>query len=188
MTHTLFTTSFRLEGLAWEQLHLAHMLGVLAMTLHAGDTAYHTRFAAGFILARCAYLAMHLAMLLHVPRARASSSVSLLLYGTTTALAAVSMVLNSSAAFVGLFAAICVLESGVHFVGVVLPAARVPLHVGHTAERMGLIMMVFLGECVGGVGLQPLARSGAGSAGSTQQYTALVLAVVVIWNLHLVGG
>jgi hypothetical protein len=96
---------------------------------------------------------MHLAMFLSVERARPSSAMALATYSCLAALALAAS-FASQPAFVAIFTVVVVGESLAPFAGVVLSAARVPLHVEHVAERIGLIMMVTLGECVGVVLLQ----------------------------------
>lgn len=53
-----------------------------------------------------------------------------------------------------------------------------PLHVEHTSERVGLVMMIFLGECIAAILLQPLAKTAA-------QYVGIALSAIIVWSLHL---
>ncbi len=53
-----------------------------------------------------------------------------------------------------------------------------PLHVEHTSERLGLVMMIFLGECIAAILMQPLAKTAA-------QYVGVALAAIIVWSLHL---
>ena len=102
---------------------------------------------------RVCYLLMHLALVLAVERARPSSTLALVAYACLAALG-LGASFASQPVFLAIFTVVVAGELVAPFLGVVLSAARVPLHVEHVAERMGLIMMITLGECVGVVLLQ----------------------------------
>jgi hypothetical protein len=51
----MFMTKFRLEGFAWDLLHLAYMLSMLCMTVHASSPDYYAPFCVGYVMNRLAH-------------------------------------------------------------------------------------------------------------------------------------
>jgi hypothetical protein len=100
---------------------------------------------------------MHLSMFLTVERARASSGAALVAYSALACLG-LGAAFASRPAFEAIFIVVLIGEGLAPFAGLLVPGARVPLHVEHTAERVGLVMMIFLGESVGVVLLQAVAQ------------------------------
>eukprot|EP00877_Chromochloris_zofingiensis_P011986 jgi/Chrzof1/7040/Cz02g08160.t1 len=177
LSHAVFTTRTRLEGLLFDFLDLIYHLGVIGMVVAAQQFTWYARLAGSFVVVRLVTIIQHIIVGSTIPEAGVYSTLITILYGIITALALVAAFLSQEA-FVGIFTAICVLEGLATLLPVLVPKARVPIHVEHTAERLGLIMMIFLGESIVGFGIHPLANN-------AYQYAGIALSTVCIWSLHL---
>lgn len=176
-SRTLFLNRFRLEGLLFDCLGLVYYLGIMGMVLAAQQFAWYARFAASFLVVRLVSIIEQAAVNHFVPKVRLAGTL-IVLHHCITAVLALLAAIFSREVFVVLFVIIAFFEALAPLIPVWIPKARLPIHVQHTAERMGLIIMIFLGESIVGFGIQPLANT-------ANQYVGIALGTIVIWCLYL---
>ncbi len=93
----------------------------------------------------------HIIIYWTIPRARTYAKLVMVHYATLVALAWAAAC-SSMTVFVALTIVIVVLEAGAPVIPSHVPAARLPLHVDHTNERIGLIMWVLMSRLTSAIG------------------------------------
>ncbi|GBF95347.1 hypothetical protein Rsub_07775 [Raphidocelis subcapitata] len=182
-SNTHLMTRIHMGRLAFDALRLLRHLGVLGMTLGAQDFGRHRRlFAGSYLLVRAVSLLCFAAVWAALPRARAYAALSALLHATMAALALAAAAggAPSVAAHTALMGAVLALEAAAPAVVVAVPAANLPLHVGHIDERLGLLQIIYLGESIVAIATSPL-----GSDSPALQVLGAGLGAVVVWALFL---
>jgi low temperature requirement protein LtrA len=147
---TLYTNRFDTDDVVFRIAKLAATLTVAGCAAAAtGVTgAFSTAFAASFLLNRIILLLLHLRAWRHVPEARPTISVYLGATALSAALWAVSLAFDGSARYWLWAAAVAVDAAGP--VVATWREGRAPLHMEHLPERFGLLVILVLGEAVGG--------------------------------------
>jgi low temperature requirement protein LtrA len=147
---TLYANRFDTDDVVFRIAKLAATLAVAGCAAAAtGVTgAFSTAFAASFLFGRVVLLLLHVRAWRHVPEARPTISVYLGGTALSAVLWAVSLAFGGTARYWLWAAAVAVDATG--------PAVatwrddRAPLHMEHLPERFGLLVILVLGEAVGG--------------------------------------
>mmetsp|Transcript_15066 Transcript_15066/g.24800 ORF Transcript_15066/g.24800 Transcript_15066/m.24800 type:complete len:522 (+) Transcript_15066:154-1719(+) len=178
--HTMFKTRFRLEGFFFDFLTFFFLLGVTGMIVNTGMYDAYVGFSVSLIISLVSILLSYVIVGINIERARPFSIVmgtSILLKIAVCIVACVYG--NSTGAFVGCMVAVLVLDPLGILPMLKLKNVRLPLHVEHTGERYGLLMMIFLGESILNLGktIKPYS--------AWQHYMAIAFGVAIIYNLYL---
>jgi len=147
---TLYANRFDTDDVVFRIAKLASTGAIAgcaaAATAATGD--FSTPFAVCFLLSRIILLLLHARAWRHVPEARSTISVYLGAAALSGALWAVSLAFGGPARYWIWVAAVAVDAAGP--VIATWREERAPLHVEHLPERFGLLVILVLGEAVGG--------------------------------------
>jgi low temperature requirement protein LtrA len=178
---TLYANRFDTDDVVFRIAKLAATLAIAgcAASASAATSSFSTPFAACFLLGRIILLLLLARAWRHVPDARPTTTVYLGSTATSAALWAVSMSTEGTARLL-LWAAAVAADAA----GPVLATRRedrAPLHMEHLPERFGLLVILVLGEAVGG------AATGVHDAGwaapsLTVGIAGFVIAAALWWN------
>jgi low temperature requirement protein LtrA len=148
---TLYANRFGTEDVVFRVAKLAATLAVAGCAASASEAVgkYAVPFAASFLLGRLILLGLYVRAWRHVPDGRPTIRVYLLCLGVASALWAVSLVVPGEARY--LVWAVAVLVDAVGPVLATLREDKLPLHIEHLPERFALLVILVLGEGVGGV-------------------------------------
>lgn len=105
-------------------------------------------FAACYLGSRVVLFGLYLRAWRHIPEARSTVEVYLLTVGTSAVLWAVSLLVPSPARYVLWGVAVAI--SAIGPLLATLRSGKVPLQIEHLPERFGLLVILVLGEAVGG--------------------------------------
>jgi low temperature requirement protein LtrA len=147
---TLYANRFDTDDVIFRLAKLAATLAVAGCAAAAtGATGeFSTAFAASFLFGRVVLLLLHLRAWRHVPEARPTVSVYVGATALSAALWAVSLPVGGAARYWLWAAAVAVDAAGP--IIATWRGDRAPLHLEHLPERFGLLVILVLGEAVGG--------------------------------------
>jgi low temperature requirement protein LtrA len=178
---TLYANRFDTDDVVFRIAKLAATLAIAgcAASASAATSSFSTPFAACFLIGRLILLLLLARAWQHVPEARPTVSVYLGSAGMSAALWAVSMGTTGSVRLLLWAAAVAVDAAGP--VIATRRGDRAPLHMEHLPERFALLVILVLGEAVGG------AATGVHDAGWAAPSIAVgiagfVIAAALWWN------
>jgi low temperature requirement protein LtrA len=178
---TLYANRFDTDDVVFRIAKLAATLAVAGCAAAAvGVTgAFSTAFAASFLFGRIVLLVLHVRAWRHVPEARSTVSVYLGAAALSAVLWAVSLAFDGAPRY-GLWAAAVAVDAA----GPVMATwreDRAPLHLEHLPERFALLVILVLGEAVGGAATG--VKDGKWVAASVAVGVAgFVIAAALWWN------
>jgi low temperature requirement protein LtrA len=179
--YTLYANRFDTDDVVFRIAKLAATLAIAgcAASASSATSSFSTPFAACFLLGRIILLLLLARAWRHVPEARPTITVYLGSTGVSGALWAVSMGTAGTVRLLLWIAAVATDAAGP--VLATRREDRAPLHMEHLPERFGLLVILVLGEAVGG------AATGVHDAGwaapsITLGITGFVIAAALWWN------
>jgi low temperature requirement protein LtrA len=178
---TLYANRFDTDDVVFRLAKLAATLAVAGCAAAAtGATGeFSTAFAASFLFGRVVLLLLHLRAWRHVPEARPTVSVYVGATALSAALWAVSLPVDGAARYWLWAAAVAVDAAGP--IIATWRGDRAPLHLEHLPERFGLLVILVLGEAVGGAATG--VHDGKWAAPSVAVGVAgFVIAAALWWN------
>ena len=148
---TLYANRFDTDDVVFRLAKLAATLAVAGCAASATDAVgkYAVPFAVCFLLGRVILLLLYVRAWRHVPDARPTIRAYLACIGAASVLWGVSLAVPGDLRY--LVWALAVLVDGVGPVVATFRDDKLPLHVEHLPERFGLLVILVLGEAVGGV-------------------------------------
>ena len=148
---TLYANRFDTDDVPFRLTKLLATMAVAGCAASAADAVGRDAvpFAASFLLGRLVLLGLYLRAWRHVEEARPTIRVYLAALTVASLLWAVSLVVPGEARYV--LWGIAVLVDGVAPVVATFRSDKLPLHIEHLPERFGLLVILVLGEVVGGV-------------------------------------
>jgi low temperature requirement protein LtrA len=178
---TLYANRFDTDDVVFRIAKLAATLAIAgcAASASSATSSFSTPFAACFLIGRIILLLLLARAWRHVPEARPTITIYLASTGISAALWAVSIGTTGTARLLLWIAAVAVDAAGP--VLATRREDRAPLHMEHLPERFGLLVILVLGEAVGG------AATGVHDAGWTAPSVAVgvagfVIAAALWWN------
>jgi low temperature requirement protein LtrA len=150
MGFTLYANRFDTDDLVFRLAKLAATAAIAGCAASASDAVgkYAVPFAASYLLGRVILLGLYVRAWRHVTEARPTINVYLVCIGVSTVLWAVSTAVPAPGRYWLWVAA--VLVDAVGPVLATLRDDRLPLHIEHLPERFGLLVILVLGEALGG--------------------------------------
>lgn len=150
MGFTLYANRFDTDDLVFRLAKLAATAAIAGCAASASDAVgkYAVPFAASYLLGRLILLGLYLRAWRHVTEARPTINVYLVCIATSTLLWAVSIAVPGPGRY--WLWALAVLVDAVGPVVATLRDDELPLHIEHLPERFGLLVILVLGEAVGG--------------------------------------
>ena len=150
MGFTLYANRFDTDDLVFRLAKLGATAAIAGCAASASDAAgkYAVPFAASYLLGRLILLGLYGRAWRHVADARPTINVYLVCVGVSTLLWAVSIAVPGPGRY--WLWAVAVLVDAVGPVLATLRNDRLPLHIEHLPERFGLLVILVLGEAVGG--------------------------------------
>ena len=147
---TLYANRFDTDDVVFRVAKLVATGAIAGCAASASDAVGDRAvpFAACYLLSRLVLLGLYLRAWRHVPEARATITVYLFTVGLSAALWAVSLGVQGSARY--WLWGVAVLVSAVGPVLAGLRSEQVPVHPEHLPERFALLVILVLGEAVGG--------------------------------------
>ncbi|MGI3784919.1 MAG: low temperature requirement protein A, partial [Janthinobacterium lividum] len=180
MGFTLYANRFDTDDLVFRLAKLAATGAIAGCAASASDAVgkYAVPFAASYLLGRLVLLGLYLRAWRHVAEARPTISVYLVCVGASSLLWAVSLAVPEPGRY--WWWAVAVLVDAVGPVLATLRDDRLPLHIEHLPERFGLLVILVLGEALGGAarGTHDASWAGPSLAGGV---LGLVLAASLWW-------
>lgn len=148
---TLYANRFDTDDAVFRVAMLAATLAIAGCAASASGAtgSYALPFAASFLTGRVVLFLLYLRAWRHVQDARATIARYLLTIGVSAALWTVSLWVPGDARFWWWAAAVVVGSAG-PVLATRTGGAAAPLHVEHLPERFGLLVILVLGEAVGG--------------------------------------
>lgn len=148
--YTLYANRFDTDDVVFRIAKLAATLSIAgcAAAASAATSSFSTPFAVSFLAGRLILLLLHARAWRHIPDARPTIGVYLTTIAVSSALWAVSLAVVGPARY-WLWAAAVAVDAA----GPVIATWRdnhLPLHMEHLPERFGLLVILVLGEAVGG--------------------------------------
>jgi low temperature requirement protein LtrA len=150
MGFTLYANRFDTDDLVFRLAKLAATAAIAGCAASASDAVgkYAVPFAASYLLGRLILLGLYLRAWRHVSDARPTINVYLVCLTTSSLLWAVSLAVPGPGRY--WLWALAVLVDAVGPVMATLRDDKLPLHIEHLPERFGLLVILVLGEAVGG--------------------------------------
>ncbi len=150
MGFTLYANRFDTDDLVFRLAKLAATGAIAGCAASASDGTgkYAVPFAASYLLGRLILLGLYGRAWRHVPDARPTITVYLLCLGASSVFWAVSLAVPGPGRY--WLWAVAVLVDAVGPVVATLRHDRLPLHIEHLPERFGLLVILVLGEALGG--------------------------------------
>lgn len=147
---TLYANRFDTDDVVFRLAKLAATAAIAGCAASASDAIgkYAVPFAACFLIGRILLLLLYVRAWRHIPDARPTVRVYLLSTGLSAALWAVSLGVPGDARY-WLWGA-AVLADAIGPVLATFTRDRLPLHIEHLPERFGLLIILVLGEALGG--------------------------------------
>ena len=176
MGFTLYANRFDTDDVVFRLAKLAATAGIAGCAASASDAAgtYAVPFAASYLLGRVVLLLLYARAWRHVADARPTINVYLVCVGLSSVLWAVSIATPAPGRY-WLWAA-AVLVDAVGPVLATLRNDRLPLHIEHLPERFGLLVILVLGEALGGAARGTHDASWSGPSVATGAFGLLVAA------------
>jgi low temperature requirement protein LtrA len=187
MGFTLYANRFDTDDLIFRLAKLAATAAIAGCAASASDAVgkYAVPFAASFLLGRLILLGLYLRAWRHVAEARPTITVYLVCIGASSLLWAVSLAVPGPGRY-WLWAAAVLVDA----IGPVLATLRedkLPLHIEHLPERFGLLVILVLGEAVGGAARGTHDASWAGPSLAVG-VLGLLVAASLWWSYFDVGA
>ncbi|GAB2580252.1 hypothetical protein GCM10009593_18690 [Microlunatus antarcticus] len=150
MGFTLYANRFDTDDLVFRLAKLGATAAIAGCAASASDAVgkYAVPFAVSYLVGRLVLLGLYARAWRHVAQARPTINVYLLCIGVSTVLWAVSVAVPAPGRY--WLWAVAVLIDAVGPVLATLRDDRLPLHIEHLPERFGLLVILVLGEAVGG--------------------------------------
>jgi low temperature requirement protein LtrA len=150
MGFTLYANRFDTDDLVFRLAKLAATAAIAGCAASASDAVgrYAVPFAASYLLGRVLLLGLYARAWRHVARARPTIHVYLVCIGASTVLWAVSIGVPAPGR--SWLWAVAVLVDALGPALATLRDDRLPLHIEHLPERFGLLVILVLGEVLGG--------------------------------------
>ena len=150
MGFTLYANRFDTDDLVFRLTKLAATGAIAGCAASASDAVgtYAVPFAASYLLGRVILLGLYARAWRHVADARPTINVYLVCLGASSLLWAVSIGVGEPARY--WLWAVAVLVDAVGPVLATFRNDRLPLHIEHLPERFGLLVILVLGEALGG--------------------------------------
>lgn len=147
---TLYANRFATDDVIYRAAKLTAALTVAgcAASASAATSAFSVPFAASFLAGRLVLLFLHARAWRHLPDAGPTITVFLLTVGASSALWAASLAVDGAARY-GLWGAAVAIDSASPVIAT-WRTDRLPLHMEHLPERFGQLVILVLGEAVGG--------------------------------------
>jgi low temperature requirement protein LtrA len=147
---TLYANRFDTDDVIFRISKLVATASIAGCAASASDAVgkFAVSFAACYLGSRLVLLGLYIRAWRHVPEARSTIQVYLFTVGSSAALWAVSLLVPSPARYV--VWAVAVLVSAAGPVLASLRSEQVPLQIEHLPERFALLVILVLGEAVGG--------------------------------------
>lgn len=178
---TLYANRFDTDDVVFRVAKLTATLGIAgcAAAASGATTSFSTPFVVCFLIARVVLLLLHARAWYHVEEARPTIGVYLWTTAVSAALWAVSLAVGGSARWA--FWAAAVVVDLVAPIVATRRRDRAPLHMEHLPERVGLFVILVLGEAVGGAvtGVHDAKWTGTSVAVAV---VGFVLAAALWWN------
>ena len=187
MGFTLYPYRFDTDDLVFRLAKLGATGAIAGCAASASDAVgkYAVPFAASYLLGRLILLGLYLRAWRHVAEARPTINVYLVCIAVSSALWAVSLAVPGSGRY--WLWAIAVLVDAVGPVLATLRDDKLPLHIEHLPERFGLLVILVLGEAVGGAARGTHDASWAGPSLAVG-IIGLLLAASLWWSYFDVGA
>lgn len=187
MGFTLYANRFDTDDLVFRLAKLAATAAIAGCAASASDAVgkYAVPFAASYLLGRLILLGLYLRAWRHVTDARPTINVYVVCITVSTLLWAVSLAVPGPGRYW-----LWVLAVLVDAVGPVLATLRddkLPLHIEHLPERFGLLVILVLGEAVGGAARGTHDASWAGPSVAVG-VLGLFVAASLWWSYFDVGA
>lgn len=150
MGFTLYANRFDTDDLVFRLAKLGATGAIAGCAASASDAVgkYAVPFAASYLVGRLILLGLYARAWRHVAEARPTILVYLVCLGASSAVWAVSLAVPAPGRY--WLWAVAVLVDAVGPVLATLRNDRLPLHVEHLPERFGLLVILVLGEALGG--------------------------------------
>jgi low temperature requirement protein LtrA len=147
---TLYANRFDTDDVIFRVAKLVATASIAGCAASASDAVgkFAVPFAACYLGSRLVLLGLYLRAWRHVPEARSTIQVYLFTIGSSAALWAVSLPVPSPARYV--LWAVAVLVSAAGPALATLRSEQAPLQIEHLPERFALLVILVLGEAVGG--------------------------------------
>lgn len=147
---TVYGNRFDTDDVVYRLGQLAGTLSIAGCAASASQAvgAYAVPFAVSFLVGRVVLLLLYVRARRHMPEARSTLDVYLATTGASTVAWAVSIGVDGNARY--LIWAVAVVLGAVGPVLATLRRGGLPLHVEHLPERFALLVILVLGEAVGG--------------------------------------
>ncbi len=147
---TLYANRFDTDDVVFRIAKLAATASIVGCAASASDAIgkFAVPFAACYLLSRLVLLGLYIRAYRHVREARPTIQVYLVTVGASAVLWAVSLATPDPARYVLWAVAVAVTAAGPLLTS--LRSRQVPLHVEHLPERFALLVILVLGEAVGG--------------------------------------
>ena len=187
MGFTLYANRFDTDDLVFRLAKLAATGAIAGCAASASDAVgkYAVPFAASYLLGRLILLGLYLRAWRHVNEARPTINVYLACIAVSSVLWAVSLAVPSPGRY--WLWAVAVLVDAVGPVLATLREDKLPLHIEHLPERFGLLVILVLGEAVGGAARGTHDASWAGPS-LVVGVLGLLVAASLWWSYFDVGA
>jgi low temperature requirement protein LtrA len=187
MGFTLYANRFDTDDVVFRIAKLTATLAIAGCAASASDAvgAYALPFAACYLAGRLILLGLYLRAWRHVAEARPTINVYLACIAASATLWAVSLAIPSPTRYVLWGVAVLVDALGPPLA--TLRSDKLPLHIEHLPERFGLLVILVLGEALGGVvrGVHDASWSGPAALAGL---TGFVLIAALWWIYFDVGA
>jgi len=187
MGFTLYANRFDTDDLVFRLAKLGATGAIAGCAASASDAVgqYAVPFAASYLFGRLILLGLYLRAWRHVTEARPTINVYLVCIAVSSALWAVSLAVPGPGRY--WLWALAVLVDAVGPVLATLRDDKLPLHIEHLPERFGLLVILVLGEAVGGAARGTHDASWAGPSLAVG-ILGLLLAASLWWSYFDVGA
>lgn len=150
MGFTLYANRFDTDDLVFRLAKLTATAAIAGCAASVSDAVgkYAVPFAASYLLGRVVLLGLYARAWAHVPQARSTINVYLTCVSASTIVWAISIPTGGNTRY--WLWAVAVLIDAAGPALATLRTDRLPLHIEHLPERFGLLVILVLGEAVGG--------------------------------------
>jgi low temperature requirement protein LtrA len=147
---TLYANRFDTDDVVFRIAKLVATASVVGCAASASDAVgkFAVPFAASYLLSRVVLFGLYVRAYVHVPEARSTVQVYLTTVGASALLWAASLLTPEPVRYVLWVIAVVVSAAGPLLTS--LRSQQVPLHIEHLPERFALLVILVLGEAVGG--------------------------------------
>lgn len=179
--YTLYANRFDTDDVVFRTAKLAATLSIAgcAAAASAATSSFSTPFAVSFLAGRVILLLLHARAWRHIPDARPTIAVYLASIAASSVLWTVSLAFDGATRY-WLWAVAVICDAA----GPIVATWRdndLPLHMEHLPERFGLLVILVLGEAVGGAATGVHDASWAGTSVAVG-VAGFVIAAALWWN------